>query len=122
MIFRALRDFAGASVPCDGLVVSLYEREKQTRRVVYCWTDNEELELKNVIEVPVGEGITGKAIRSGTVIIDNNFKPRVGPRGNPVSALRWASFASARDSVGSGSRRPDESRRARYAAGSLQRP
>ena len=84
MIFRALRDFAGASVPCDGLVVSLYEREKQTRRVVYCWTDNEELNLKNVIEVPVGEGVTGKAISSGTVIIDNDFKPLVGARGKPV--------------------------------------
>jgi PAS domain S-box-containing protein len=84
MIFRALRDFAGASVPCDGLVVSLYDREKQTRRVVYCWTDNEELEFKNVIEVPVGEGVTGKAIRSGTVIIDNNFKPLVGAEGKRV--------------------------------------
>jgi PAS domain S-box-containing protein len=80
MIFRALRDFAGASVPCDGLVVSLYEREKQARRVVYCWTDNEELIVQNVIEVPVGEGVTGKAIRSGTVIIDNDFKPLVGAR------------------------------------------
>jgi PAS domain S-box-containing protein len=84
MIFRALRDFAGASVPCDGLLVSLYEREKQSRRVAYCWTDNEELNLKNVIEVPVGEGITGKAISSGTVIIDNNFKPLLGARGKPV--------------------------------------
>jgi PAS domain S-box-containing protein len=84
MIFRALRDFAGASVPCDGLVVSLYEREKHTRRVVYCWTDDEELNLKNVIEVPVGEGITGRAIGSGTVIIDNNFKPLVGAKGRPV--------------------------------------
>jgi PAS domain S-box-containing protein len=84
IIYRALRDFAAASVPCDGLVVSLYDREKQTRRVVYCWTDNEELSLKSVIEVPVGKGITGKAIRSGTVIIDNNFKPLVGARGRPV--------------------------------------
>ncbi len=84
IIFRALRDFAAASVPCDGLLVSLYEREKQARRVIYCWTDNEELNLKNVIEVPVGEGITGKAIRSGNVIIDNNFKPLVGAKGKPV--------------------------------------
>ena len=84
MIFRALRDFAGASVPCDGLVVSLYDREKQARRVVHCWTEGEELNLENVVEVPVGEGITGKAIKSGTVIIDNNFKPLVGTRGRPV--------------------------------------
>jgi len=84
MVFRALRDFAGASVPCDGLAVSLYEPEKRTRRVVYCWTDNEELNLEDTVEVPVGSGITGRAIKSGTVIIDNNFKARVGAEGKPV--------------------------------------
>jgi two-component system cell cycle sensor histidine kinase/response regulator CckA len=84
IIFRALRAFATASVPCDGLVVSLYEREKQSRRVVYCWTDNEELSLENVVEVPVGDGVAGRAISSGTVIIDNNFKPIVGANGKIV--------------------------------------
>ncbi|MDQ2977547.1 MAG: response regulator [Acidobacteriota bacterium] len=29
-IFRALRDFAVVSVPCDGLVISLYDPEKET--------------------------------------------------------------------------------------------
>ena len=84
MIFRALRDFARASVPCDGLVISLYEPEKHARLVVYCWTDNEELRLDNVIEIPVGEGITGRAITSGSVVIDNHFKPVVGHGGRPV--------------------------------------
>jgi len=84
IIFRALRAFATASVPCDGLVVSLYEREKQSRRVVYCWTDNEELILENVVEVPVGDGVAGRAISSGTVIIDNNFKATVGANGKVV--------------------------------------
>jgi PAS domain S-box-containing protein len=30
-IFRALRDFAAVSVPCDGLVISLYDHDKETR-------------------------------------------------------------------------------------------
>jgi PAS domain S-box-containing protein len=80
MIFRGLRDFAGASVPCDGLVVSLYEAAKQSRKLVYCWTDNQEVELTDVVEVPVGDGVTGKAITSGLAIIDNDFKPKAGAR------------------------------------------
>ena len=84
VIFRALRDFAVASVPCDGIVISLYEREKHSRRVVYCWTDNEELTNENAIEVPVGDGVAGRAISSGTVIIDNNFKPTCGVSGKLV--------------------------------------
>lgn len=77
LIFRALRDFAAASVPCDELVISLYQPEKLTRKVVYCWTDNEELNLQDAIELPVEDGISGRAIKSGTVVIDNDFKPVV---------------------------------------------
>jgi len=40
---RALRDFTTASVPCDGMVISLYDAEKSQRKSVYCWVDNQEL-------------------------------------------------------------------------------
>lgn len=72
-IFRALRDFATASVPCDGLVISLYDPEKETRRVKYCWTDDKEFDPRDVAEIPVGNGMTGRAIKSGSVIIDNHY-------------------------------------------------
>jgi PAS domain S-box-containing protein len=83
-IFRALRDFAVASVPCDGLAVSLYSPERESRRVVYCWTDHEELALTEAVEAPVGNGMTGQAIKSGTVMIDNRFKARVEGDRKPV--------------------------------------
>jgi PAS domain S-box-containing protein len=72
-IFRALRDFAVVSVPCDGLVISLYDQEKETRHLAYCWTDQQEFDSKDVADIPVRDGMTGRAIKSGAVIIDNNF-------------------------------------------------
>jgi signal transduction histidine kinase/CheY-like chemotaxis protein len=83
IIFRALRDFASASVPCDGVVISLYDREKKTRRPAYLWTDNKEFDTANLVEIPVKDGLTGTAISSGSVIIDNNFQPVV-PSKHPV--------------------------------------
>ena len=73
-IFRALRDFALVSVPCDGMVISLYEEEKQTRRPTYCWADQTEFDPKGVVDVPVRDGMTGRSIKSGSVIIDNDFQ------------------------------------------------
>src|SRR6267142_2048436 len=56
-IFRALRDFAVVSVPCDGLLISLYDQDKETRRVAYCWTDGKEFDPKDVSDVPVRDGM-----------------------------------------------------------------
>ncbi|HEX3086218.1 MAG TPA: PAS domain S-box protein, partial [Pyrinomonadaceae bacterium] len=71
-IFRALRDFALVSVPCDGLAISLYDQEKETRSVAFCWTDGKELDPRDVSEIPVRDGLNGRAIKSGNVCIDNN--------------------------------------------------
>jgi PAS domain S-box-containing protein len=84
-IFRALRNFAAVSVPCDGLVISLYDHDKETRRAAYCWTDEREYDPKEVAEVPVSDGMTGRAIRSGTVLIDNNFDRELRTRESVVS-------------------------------------
>jgi PAS domain S-box-containing protein len=77
IIFRALRDFAVLSVPCDGLIISLYNQEKGTRRPTYCWTDETEFDPKDAGDIPVGEGSTGRAIKSGSVIIANDFQQQL---------------------------------------------
>jgi nitrogen-specific signal transduction histidine kinase len=82
-IFRALREFAVVSVPCDGLVISLYDPEKETRRPAYCWADNEEFDPDDLTDVPVGNGSTGRAIKSGNVVIDNRFQEQMKP--NPIT-------------------------------------
>jgi PAS domain S-box-containing protein len=74
MVFRALRDFSIASVPCDGMVISLYEPEKETRRLAYCWTDNKEFDTSLLVELSVRDGMTGRAIKSGSVIIENDYE------------------------------------------------
>lgn len=74
IIFRALRDFAVVSAPCDGLVISLYEREKASRSIVYGWTEDEEFESLIGTVVPVRDGMVGRAIKSGAVVIDNDFR------------------------------------------------
>lgn len=83
IIFRALRDFAVAAVPCDALVISLYDRDKELRRIAYGWADDEELESSYGTEVPVRDGIVGRAIKSGTVVIDNDYRAALA--GNPTS-------------------------------------
>jgi PAS domain S-box-containing protein len=74
VIFRALRDFAVVSVPCDGLVISLYEEEKETRRPAYCWVDQKEFDPEDLVDIPVRDGMTGRAIKSGSVVIDNDYQ------------------------------------------------
>ena len=74
IIFRALRDFSVASVPCDGMMISLYDKDKQTRRLAYCWTDNQEFDPDNLVAVPVRDGLTGRAIKTGSVIIENEYQ------------------------------------------------
>jgi PAS domain S-box-containing protein len=72
-IFRALRDFSVVSVPCDGMIISLYDPERETRKPAYCWTDEKEFDTTDLFEAPVREGLTGRAIRSGSVVIGNDF-------------------------------------------------
>ncbi|HBB88277.1 MAG TPA: hypothetical protein DC047_11735 [Blastocatellia bacterium] len=84
VIFRALRDFAVLSVPCDGMLISLYDAEKKTREFSYCWTDNREFDVSDLAHVPVAEGLTGRAIKSGSVVIQNNFDGELKGRGTSV--------------------------------------
>jgi PAS domain S-box-containing protein len=73
-ILRAVRDFTIVSVPCDGMVITLYEAEKALRRGVYCWADGAEVETDDLLEFPVGDGMTGQALKTGLILIENNFQ------------------------------------------------
>ena len=73
-ILRAVRDFTIVSVPCDGMVITLYEPEKALRRSVYLWADGAEMETDELLEFPVGDGMTGRALKSGMIVIENNYE------------------------------------------------
>ncbi|HEY0349531.1 MAG TPA: PAS domain S-box protein [Pyrinomonadaceae bacterium] len=99
IIFRALRDFAVASVPCEGLVISLYDRDKGLRRIVYGWTDDEELESSNGTEVPVRDGMVGRAIKSGAVVIDNDYRASLADTKTTVAIGSHVDRASDRSAL-----------------------
>jgi signal transduction histidine kinase/CheY-like chemotaxis protein len=90
MIFRALRDFAQVSVPCDGMVISLYDSEKQVRHAVYSWTGGKEFKPENPDDVPVKDGMTGRAIESGSVVIENNYRQQMLAALNPMTVGEFA--------------------------------
>jgi PAS domain S-box-containing protein len=83
-IFRSLRDFAVVSVPCDGMMISLYEQEKETRKAAYCWADDQEFDPNSLSGIPVRDGLTGRAIKSGSVHVDNDFQEELRRYRNPV--------------------------------------
>jgi PAS domain S-box-containing protein len=73
-IFRALLEFAMASVSCDGLFVSLYDREKEVRTASYGWGDGVEIDVTSLPPMPITkEGPNSRAVRTGEVIITDDF-------------------------------------------------
>ncbi|MBC8028876.1 MAG: PAS domain S-box protein [Pyrinomonadaceae bacterium] len=91
-IFRALREFTVVSVPCDGMVITLYEPEENLRRPTYCWVDGAELETSGLAGVPVRDGMTGRAIKSGEIVIDNEYQRNVTGKAVLVGKLEEGSI------------------------------
>ena len=74
VIFRGLREFTTASVPCDGFFVSLYDPIHDIRTACYAWGDDEELDVSALPPMPVtAQGPNSRAIRTGQVIITNDY-------------------------------------------------
>src|SRR6185295_70021 len=83
IIFRGLREFTNASVPCNGFFVSLYDPVQDIRTACYAWADGEELDVSNLPTMPVTSyGPNSRAIRTGQVIITNDYMSST--RGHPT--------------------------------------
>ena len=73
-IYRALRDFALSSVPCDGLFVSLYDEAKDVRTAAYGWGDGIEVDVSELPPMPVTkDGPNSRAVRTGEVVLTNDY-------------------------------------------------
>ena len=73
-VFRGLREFTAASVPCDGFFVSLYDPLKDVRNACYGWADNEEVDTSELPPMPVtSTGPNSRAVRTNQVIITNDY-------------------------------------------------
>jgi PAS domain S-box-containing protein len=80
-IFTAILDFARNSAPCSALVISLLDEQDETRRPVYAWYHGAEMNVSGLAPFPVGDGNVGRAIKSGEVIIDNDYLQTLRKRG-----------------------------------------
>jgi len=77
-IFRALRDFAIASVPCIGVFVSLYDAERKQRTAAYAWGDGEEVEVSKLPTMPItADGPNSCAITTGKIVITDNYMEKM---------------------------------------------
>lgn len=73
-VFRGLREFTNASVPCNGFFVSLYDPVRDVRTACYGWGDGEELAVSELPPMPVTtQGPNSRAVRTGEVIITNDY-------------------------------------------------
>jgi PAS domain S-box-containing protein len=73
-IFRALRDFAVASLPCIGIFISLYDTAQDVRTACYAWGDGEEFDVSELPPMPItAEGPNSRAVRTGQVIIIDDY-------------------------------------------------
>ena len=72
-VFSAILEFARDSVPCSALIISLYDKDKSVRKIIYMWYCGKELDVSKFKPVVVGEGAVGQAIKSGEVIIIDDY-------------------------------------------------
>ena len=73
-VFRDLRDFAVVSVPCIGIFISLYDEERDMRVAKFAWGDGAEFDVSKLPPMPVSsEGPNSRAVRTGTVVITNDY-------------------------------------------------
>jgi PAS domain S-box-containing protein len=79
-IFAAILDFARDSVPCTCLIISLYNEERSVRNVIYIWYHGTEVDISEIGPVAVGSGPVGQAIKSGEVIISQDYQGNLGKK------------------------------------------
>ena len=73
-VFRGLREFTDASVPCNGFFVSLYDPVRDVRTACYGWADGEELDVSELPPMPISTlGPNSRAVRTGEVVITSDY-------------------------------------------------
>ena len=82
VVFRAVREFAAHSAPCNSVLISLYNQERHERTAVYAWSDVEELDLPELPPLPMTDSPHSRAILTGKVIITDEYQASV--EGQPI--------------------------------------
>ncbi|OLE54837.1 MAG: hypothetical protein AUG51_05700 [Acidobacteria bacterium 13_1_20CM_3_53_8] len=72
-IFRALRDFCVASMPCIGIFISLYDAERDVRTAQYAWGEGVEVDVSTLPPMPITDGPNSLAVRENRIIITDDY-------------------------------------------------
>lgn len=84
-IFRALRDFAVISMPCNGFFVSLYDAEQNVRTAAYAWSEGEEVDIATLPPMQMSGSPQSRAVSTGEIIITDDFQSAM--KGRPTIDL-----------------------------------
>ncbi|HEV2761665.1 MAG TPA: hypothetical protein VGV38_01625, partial [Pyrinomonadaceae bacterium] len=76
-VFRALRDFAVASTPCNGIFISLYDQERNERNAVYAWSEGVEVDLSTLPPMPMTESPHSRAVSTNQLIITDDLQAAI---------------------------------------------
>lgn len=82
-IYRGLRDFSLSLTPSFALVICSYDEAREVREGVYLYFNGAELDDSTVGPMPVRSGPAGRAIKTGTVVISNDYVKEISGR-SPV--------------------------------------
>jgi signal transduction histidine kinase len=77
VVFRAVLEFALASTPCDGLLISLYDVELQERRLAFVWSKDEEIDLSILPAIPKMSGPQRRAVEIGEAVFTDDYQAAV---------------------------------------------
>src|SRR3712207_4482186 len=76
-VFRALRDFAVASTPCNGIFISLYDQERNERNAVYAWSEGVEVDLSTLPPMPMTDSPHSRAVLTNQVIVTDDLQTAI---------------------------------------------
>ena len=77
VVFRAVLEFALASTPCDGLLISLYNADLEERRLAFVWSKDEEIDLSLLPAIPKMSGPQRRAVEMGEAVFTDDYQAAV---------------------------------------------
>lgn len=72
-VFAALLTFTKQSIPCDTIVLALYNEERNEAIPRFLWTDETQITIQDPQPIELQQGPAGLAILSKQIVISNNL-------------------------------------------------
>jgi PAS domain S-box-containing protein len=73
-VYRAFKDFALASTPCNGMFISHYHASRSVRTAEYAWSDGMEFDHANLPPMSMNDSPHSRAVATGQIIISDDYQ------------------------------------------------